>query len=73
MQAICELIIVMCELNLFYVCICPRIEARKVEGRRRVGTLILHSDEKGGDYTIFPETCIFFVPVITFFPFLLCK
>ena len=21
----------------------------------------------------FPETCIFFVPVITFFPFLLCK
>ena len=26
-----------------------------------------------GDYTIFPEICIFFVTVITFFPFLLCK
>ena len=26
-----------------------------------------------GDYTIFPETCIFFVPVITFSPFLLCQ
>ena len=29
--------------------------------------------KKGGAYTIFPETCILFVPVITFSPFLLCK
>ena len=29
---------------------------------------------KRGDYTIFPETfSFFFVAVITFFPFLLCK
>ena len=39
------LIIVMYELNLFYVYICPRREARKAEGRRRAGTLILCSDE----------------------------
>ena len=60
-------------INMSYLKETVKEEASVVLGVSRY-TRYEHKDLLRGDYTIFPENCIYiFVPVITFFPFLLCK